>query len=261
MHAGTWSVGKRLRHEAGVNAALQRNLFDDGTEGHDVVGRGERVRITQIDLVLAWTRLMMRVFHRNAHLFEHVDGGAAEVHAWAARHMVEIAALIDWGWRLGPIILSFEQIEFDFRMHVEGEAFFLGFRQSLLQHMTRIAQRRLAIRGKHVAEHARGALRASTPRQNLECRRVGLDDHIVFGHTGEAFHCGTVESEPFLERSFQFSRCDSHGLQRSQHIREPQTNEAHVAFFDCAQSKLLLFIHSAPSFHAHVTKVVNTRRI
>ena len=195
----------------------------------------ERVRITQIDLVLAWTRLMMRVFHRNAHLFEHVDGGAAEVHAWAARHMVEIAALIDWGWRLGPIILSFEQIEFDFRMHVEGEAFFLGFRQSLLQHMTRIAQRRLAIRGKHVAEHARGALRASTPRQNLECRRVGLDDHIVF-------------------------RCDSHGLQRSQHIREPQTNEAHVAFFDCAQSKLLLFIHSAPSFHAHVTKVVNTRR-
>ena len=64
MHAGTWSVGKRLRHEAGVNAALQRNLFDDGTEGHDVVGRGERVRITQIDLVLAWTRLMMRVFHR-----------------------------------------------------------------------------------------------------------------------------------------------------------------------------------------------------
>ena len=81
------------------------------------------------------------------------------------------------------------------------------------------------------------------------------------GHTGEAFHCGTVESEPFLERSFQFSRCDSHGLQRSQHIREPQTNEAHVAFFDCAQSKLLLFIHSAPSFHAHVTKVVNTRRI
>ena len=40
-----------------------------------LVGRGERVRITQIDLVLAWTRLMMRVFHRNAHLFEHVDGG------------------------------------------------------------------------------------------------------------------------------------------------------------------------------------------
>ena len=243
-----------------MNATLQRNLLDDGTEGHDVVGRGERIRITQINLILAWTRLMVRVFHRNAHLFEHVDGGTAEVHARAARHMVEIAALIDWGWRLGPIILPFEQIEFNFRMHVEGEALLLGFRQSLLQHMTRIAQRRLAIRGKHVAEHACSALRTAAPWKNLEGRRIGFDDHIVFGHTGETFHRGTVESEPFLERSFQFSRCDSHGLQCSQHIREPQTNEAHVAFFDCAQSKLLLFIHSVPSFHAHVTKVVNTRR-
>ena len=87
--------------------------------------------------------------------------------------------------------------------------------------MTRIAQRWLAIGGEHVAEHARGALRTAAPRQNLEGRWIGFDDHIVFGHAGEAFHRGAVESEPFLECGFQFSRCDGHGLQCSQHIREP----------------------------------------
>ena len=221
VHAGARSVGERLRHEAGMDATLQRDLLDDGAEGHDVVGRGECVRISQIDLVLAWPRLMMRVFHRNAHLFEHIDGGAAEVHARATRHVIEVTALVDWFRCTGPIILLLEQVELDFRMHVERESLFLGFGQRLLEHMAWITQRWLAIGGEHVAEHTCGALRASAPRKNLERRRIGLDDHIVFGHAGEAFHGGTVESEPFLECGFQFRRRDGHGLQCSQHIREP----------------------------------------
>ena len=221
VHAGARSVGERLRHEAGMDASLQRNLLDDGAEGHDVVGRGERVRISQIDLVLAWPRLVVRVLHRDAHLLEHVDGGAAEVHAGAARHMVEVAALIDRLRSLRPVILLFKQIEFNLRMHVEGETLLLGLGQRLLEHVARVTQGRLTIRREHVAEHARGALRASAPRKNLERRRIGLDDHIVFGHAGEAFHGGTVESEPFLECGFQFRRRDGHGLQCSQHIREP----------------------------------------
>ena len=260
VHAGARSVGERFRHEAGVDAALQRNLLDHGTEGHDVVGRGERIRIPQIDLILTGTRLMMRVFHRNAHLLEHVHGGTTEVHAWTARHVIEISAFVDRRRRLGPIVLLLEQVELDFRMHVEGKAPLLGLGQGLLEDMTRIPQRRLSIRGEHVTEHARGTLRTAAPWKNLEGGRVRLDDHIVFGHARQTFHRGTVESEPLLECGLKFRRCDGNGFQCSQHIREPQANEAHVAFLDGAQRKLLLFIHNASSFHAHVTNIVNTRR-
>ncbi len=204
-----------------MDTTLQRDLLDDGTERHDVVGRGECVRVTQIDLVLAWPRLMMRVFHRNAHLFEHVDGGATEVHARATRHVIEVTALVDRLRGLRPVILLFKQIEFNLRMHVEGETLLLGLGQRLLEHVARVTQGRLTIRREHVAEHARGALRTTSPGKNLERRRIGFDDHVVFGHAGEAFHGGTVESEPFLECGFQFRRRDGHGLQCSQHIREP----------------------------------------
>lgn len=257
VHAGTGRVGQGLGHEAGVNATLQGNLLDHRTECHDVVGHGERVRVSQIDLVLAWPRLMVRVFHRDAHLLEHVHGGTAEVHAWAARHVVEVAALVDRGRGLGPVVLAFEQVELDFRMHVEREALVLGFGERALQHVTWIAERRLAVRGQNVAEHAGGTLRATAPRQDLERRGIGLNDHIVFGHAGHALDGGTVEAETLLKRGFQFGRSNRHGLQCSQHVREPQTNKAHVAFFDRAQRKLLLFIHSRLSFHNRVTKGVN----
>ena len=168
VHAGTRRVGQRLGHEAGMDAALQRNLLDHRTERHDVVGSGERIRITQIDLVLARTRLMVRVFHRDAHLFEHVHGGAAEVHARAARHVIEVAAFINRGRRLGPIILAFEQIKLNLRVHVERETLILGLGKRTLQHVARIAERRLAVRGQNVTEHASGTLRAAAPWQNLE---------------------------------------------------------------------------------------------
>lgn len=71
--------------------------------------------------------------------------------------MVEVAALIDRLRSLRPVILLFKQIEFNLRMHVEGETLLLGLGQRLLEHVARVTQGRLTIRREHVAEHARGA--------------------------------------------------------------------------------------------------------
>ena len=84
-----------------------------------------------------------------------------------------------------------------------------------------------------------------------------MNDHVVFGHTGHALDGGTVEAKTLLKCGFQFGRSNRHGFQCSQHIREPETNEAHVAFFDRAQRKLLLSIHNRLSFHIRVTRGVN----
>ena len=210
VHTGTRLVGERFGHKARVNATFEGNLFDHGAEGHDVVRGGQRVGIPQVDLVLAWTGLMMRVFNGNAHLLEHVDGRAAEIHPRAARHVVEVPAFVDGCRGLGPILLVFEQVELDFRVHVEGEALLFGFGERLLEHVPRIAERRFAVRGEDVAEHACGALRTTTPRQNLEGGRVRLDDHVVLGNTRHAFDRRTVETKPFLERRFEFGGGDGH---------------------------------------------------
>ena len=193
-----------------MNTAFEGNLLDHGAEGHDVIRGGQRVSVPQVDLVLAGSGLMMRVFDGNTHLFEHVDGRTAEIHPRAARHMVEVAALIDRLGGLGPVLLVFEQVELDFRVDVEGEAFFFRLGERLLEHVARIAEGRLPVGGENVAEHARGALRASTPWQDLEGGRIGFDDHVIFGNAGHAFDRRSVEAKPFLERRFEFGGGDGH---------------------------------------------------
>lgn len=81
VHARTRRVRERLGHKARMDATFEGDLLDHRAEGHDVVGNRQRIGIPQIDLILAGTRLVMRVFDRDAHLLEHVDGGAAEIHA------------------------------------------------------------------------------------------------------------------------------------------------------------------------------------
>jgi hypothetical protein len=221
MHARSWLIGERLGHEAGVYAALKADLLDHRAEGHDVVGRGQRVGVPQVDLVLAGPALVVRVLDRNAHLLEHVDSGAAEVHPRAARHMVEVSALVDRSGVLGPVLLMLEEVELDLRVHVEGEALLLGLGQCGFQHMARVAERRLAFGRENVAEHAGGALRAVAPRQNLEGRRIRAHDHIVLGYARHAFDGRAVKAQPLLECRLQLGRCDGDGLQCPQHIGEP----------------------------------------
>ena len=62
---------QRLGHEGGVHTLLDCNLFDDCSEGHDVVRSGQRVGVTKVDLVLARVSLMVAELHRDAEVFEH----------------------------------------------------------------------------------------------------------------------------------------------------------------------------------------------
>jgi hypothetical protein len=99
VHARPRVLGEGLGHERGEDALLERDLLDDGPEGHDVVGRGQRVGVAQVDLVLPGGALVVAELDRDAHRLEHADGRAPEVVAVAVRHVVEVAGLVD---RLRP---------------------------------------------------------------------------------------------------------------------------------------------------------------
>jgi hypothetical protein len=54
-----------------ADALLERDLLDDGAEGHDVVGRRQRVGVAQVDLVLPGRALVMAELDRDAHVLQH----------------------------------------------------------------------------------------------------------------------------------------------------------------------------------------------
>ena len=100
VHAAAGLAAERLRHERRVDALLDRHLLDHGAEGHDVVGRGERVGVAQVDLVLAGAALVVAELDRDAEVFEHAHRAATEVVRRAAGDVVEVARRVD---RLGAV--------------------------------------------------------------------------------------------------------------------------------------------------------------
>ncbi len=102
VHAAAWLVAHRLRHERGVHALLDRDLLDDRAERHDVVGHRERVRVTQVDLVLTRPALVVAVLDRDAQVFQHPHRTSAEVVRRPTRHVVEVSCGVDGNRALGP---------------------------------------------------------------------------------------------------------------------------------------------------------------
>ena len=84
---------------------------------------------------------------------------------------------------------------------------------------------------------------AGGPRQHLECRRVGPRHGVGFRDPGEALDRGAVEADALLEGAFEFGGRDRDRLEESEHVGEPQPDEADVAFLQRAQHEFLLSIH------------------
>lgn len=70
MEAIAGFVFKRLRAEIHMYAIAARNRFDDGLEGHRIVSRSQRIRITEVNFVLAGTFFVVRAFRTDAHLLQ-----------------------------------------------------------------------------------------------------------------------------------------------------------------------------------------------
>ena len=85
--------------------------------------------------------------------------------------------------------------------------------------------------------------RTRGPRQHLKCRRIRPGHHVGLRHPGKPLDRGAVESDALLEGAFEFGRSDRDGLEVSEHVGEPQPDEADVAFLQRAQHEFLLPIH------------------
>ena len=247
VHAAAGLAAERLRHERRVDALLDRDLLDDGAEGHDVVGRRQRVGVAQVDLVLAGAALVVAELHRDAEVLEHPHRAAAEVVRGAARDVVEVAGGVD---RLGAVRAErrrLQQVELDLGVRVEREAGIGRLRERALEHVARVGDGRLAVGRRDVAEHARGRVDLAAPRQDLERRRVRVGEQVGLVGAGQTLDRGAVEAEALAERALDLGRRDRHRLEGADDVREPEPDELDAPLLDRAQNEVTLLVHRIPS--------------
>ncbi|MBG9885197.1 hypothetical protein ABE10_01060, partial [Bacillus toyonensis] len=94
VHSAPGMTAERFRHEGRVDPLLDRDLLDHRAEGHHVVGGRERVRVAQVDLVLARAALVVAELHRDAEVLEHAHRAPPEIVRGAAGDVVEVAGRV-----------------------------------------------------------------------------------------------------------------------------------------------------------------------
>ncbi len=244
MHPRPRLVGQRLWHKTGQRTVLQRDLTDHGAKSHDVVRHGQRIRIPQVDLVLARTALVVAELHRDPHLLQHGDGRAAEIVAITPGDVVEVAGVVDRDRDGSRLVGLLEQIELDLGVGVEGEPLVGRLVQRALQDVARIRHGRAAVRHPNVGEHPRRSGVVPPPRQHLERAGVRLNDHVRLVDPRKTLDRAAVEADAPAEGLLQLRRCDGDRLQRPQDVGEPEPHEADIPFLDGAEHVLLLTIHA-----------------
>jgi len=204
------------------------------TEGHDVVGCREGIGVAQVDLVLTRPALVVAELHRDAHALQHRDGGSTEVVAGPVRHVVEVAGLINRDRRKPQLDRLLEEEELDLGVGVERETEFGSLGQRPLQDKAGVGEAGRTVGQQYLAEHPCGSWVLATPRQDLERRWVGLDQHVGLVDPGEALDGATVEADALREGAFQLRGRYGDRLQLAEHVGEPEPHEADVAFLDGA---------------------------
>ena len=122
VHARTVDAVDRLRHEARIEAVLLGNLLQRVLEGSGVVGRGERVRILEVDLVLTWCNLMVRSFNLDAERLKCVDHVLAHFDSLVTSEVKVTGLVVRLGhWVTIGAVLKEEELQLWSHVHLVAE--------------------------------------------------------------------------------------------------------------------------------------------
>ena len=203
--------------------------------------------------------LVVRVLHLDTELVQSIDGVTTQVGAGVERGQIEISAMVE---DLGAATVSEVEV-LEFRPHVHGVAHARGLVRDLLEDVTRVAGKGLAVGRTDLAEHAGRAAGAGTPREHRKSTRVGEGQHVRLLDAGEALDRGSVKAHAFIKSSLELGGSDREALEGSQHVGEPEADKLDLLLLDDTYDVLLgqLFCHSR-SFPccAGGLRHMNTRR-
>src|SRR5205814_1879066 len=157
-----------LRHKRRGEPEGAGDILHDEPKGGDVVRRLQRFSISEIDLMLAVSNLMMRRLDLEPHLFEDTDDRAPCVFPEIGRSEIEVRSDVvrGRGWCFVRPRLEHEELGFHTRVH--REARLGGSRDGFLENATRISGEGLAIRRVDVADKSCDAALLVAPREYLK---------------------------------------------------------------------------------------------
>lgn len=72
---------------------------------------------------------------------------------------------------------------------------------------------------------------------------------VGFRDPRETLDRGSVEADAFLEGAFELGWGDRDRLEETEHVCEPEPDEADVTFFQGAENEFLLSIHTSNTMH------------
>ncbi len=232
MQAAARRVGERLGQEGGEQAARRRHGFDDPLEGNEIIRRFERVRVAEIDFVLAGPLLVVRGFRLDAHFLERQADLTADVFRLVQRCDVEIFAVVVRDGGRVPGLVHLEQVELAGGAHRDRIARLARALERLTQHMAAVTLERAAVRILDVAVEADDAALRRAPRQNGQRGRIGEEQQIAVVHVQKAAQRGGVEVDAVLKGAHQLGRHDGDILLVAQNIAEGETDELDVVLLD-----------------------------
>ena len=99
--------------------------------------------------------------------------------------MIEVTSLVHRNHPLGSDWLT-QQIKLNLRVHHDAEARVSRAFDDALKDAARVGRGVTTVRHEHVAEHARHRILVRTPRQQLEGRSVGHQEHVGLEHSRKA---------------------------------------------------------------------------
>ena len=225
---------------------LRGDHLDHHPERDQVVGRGQRVGVAEVDLVLADRDLVVRRLQVEAHLLQRQLDVAAAVLAAVDRGHVEVGrgvVRVDGRVAVG---VQPEQEELGLRADLHRVAEVGGLRQHALQVRARVAGERLAVGVGDVADQARGAgVLGAPPRQHGVRRRIRQEVHVRLLDPLEAADRRAVEHQLVVERLLQLLDRDRDVLDLAVRLGELQPYEGDVV--PPAALEHFLLVHDPPS--------------
>ena len=146
VHTTAGIFGERLRHKCCVKIPRVRNLFNDGTERHHIIGGLQGISVAQVDLVLPRTSFMVAKLHRDTNLFKHGYRLATEILHNPTGCVIKIGFIV---YRYRKTIITqlsrFEQIKLNFRRRIASESHLSRFVEGSLEYAASVGCARLTM--------------------------------------------------------------------------------------------------------------------
>ena len=168
VHSVARLVCQRLGPEIGIQPVPGRHRIHSRPEGHCVICRSDRVRIAEINFILAGPLLMVGAFRPDAHALQRQADLPADILPLVCRGNVHVTGMVIGNFGRLAVLVPLEQIKLHLCSEGKGQPGLFCILYRFLQQTPGIRSDHGAVRLGHGAEHPHHPPMFRPPGQHTE---------------------------------------------------------------------------------------------